>query len=97
MNEVATREEKQRVGELVEPMSCMSRENGVGEFSVVAESMLYEHDGPGHKVSKEVDPETGDGLLICDRCEQVLCLTSDGFPDLEGDEFGLLPDLLARR
>ncbi len=66
------------------------------EFIAIGERMLYEHEGPGHNIGEDADPETGERVLTCDRCQQVLYLTSDGFPDLGGDESGLLPDVLAR-
>ncbi len=63
----------------------------------IAESILSEHEEPGHDVRKDIDPETGDRLLICDRCQQVLYLASGGIPDLESVEVAASPDRLGKR
>ncbi len=73
-----------------------SAERGADEFLVIAESIVFEHEGPGHEISEDVDPETDDRLLICDPCEQVLYLSSADVPDLEADEAALVADLPAR-
>ena len=57
--------------------------------------ILYEHEGPGHEISKDVDPETGERVLICDCCEEVFYLRSIGCRDSELDEAARLTGLVA--
>lgn len=84
-------------GELMRTVSPVRREKGADEFLAIAESILYEHEGAGHEVRNEVDPETGDRLLICDGCEQVLYLTSGGIPEPKGIEVAPSPDEVGSR
>ena len=59
-----------------------------------AKRMLYKHEGPGHEISKDVDPETGERVLVRDCCQEVFYLTSVGFRDPGADEAARLTDLL---
>ncbi len=55
-------------------MPSIGRENGESELSGVFYGMPCEHEGPGHKISRDADPQTGERVLICDRCEEVFYL-----------------------
>ncbi len=54
------------------------RERRVDEFAAVIEHIMRQHEGPGHEVREEVDPESGDILVVCDRCQQILSMRSAG-------------------
>ncbi|MBI4526197.1 MAG: hypothetical protein HY695_20555 [Deltaproteobacteria bacterium] len=62
-------------------VSKRSKRRGLDEFTAIAERIIQDHEGPGHDLREEIDPETGDKLVSCDACKQVLCLTSANFPE----------------
>ncbi len=55
----------------------------VDEFVAILDRIMQAHEGPGHQVREEIDPESGDILVVCDRCQQILSMRSPGFGDLE--------------